>query len=251
MKANKPTKEFYDQLQSAYEHFNCVLFDGALPHCLITVQREKNTMGFFSPSRWSSPAIPVVHEISLNPTHFANRRMIEIFQTLVHEQCHVWQHEFGSPSRPGYHNQEWAQKMELIGLMPSSTGVPNGKKTGQKMSDYVIPEGRFEKACIELVKKGYQFNWVDRRTTTKSAKHPLENQFNRTSPRTRMSRVQSNILESPVSLFIPNFKPDSSLETSKSRQKTKYHCPCCGTNIWGKPSLNIRCEECSKSFVQE
>ena len=36
---------------------------------------------------------------------------------------HHWQQCFGSPSRNGYHNMQWARKMVEVGLMPSATGT--------------------------------------------------------------------------------------------------------------------------------
>ena len=33
--------------------------------------------------------------------------------------------------------------MQEIGLMPSQTGLPGAKTTGQQMSDYPIPAGAF------------------------------------------------------------------------------------------------------------
>lgn len=42
----KPTKETYERLQQAYEHFNKGLFEGKLPNALITLQRRKNTYGY-------------------------------------------------------------------------------------------------------------------------------------------------------------------------------------------------------------
>jgi hypothetical protein len=50
------------------------------------------------------------------------------------------------PSRGGYHNKQWAQLMERIGLMPSDTGAPGGKRTGQRMHHYVLDGGPFENA---------------------------------------------------------------------------------------------------------
>ena len=38
--------------------------------------------------------------------------------TLVHEMIHQWQEDHGHPPRRCYHNAEWADKMEAIGLMP-------------------------------------------------------------------------------------------------------------------------------------
>ncbi|MBM5564638.1 SprT-like domain-containing protein, partial [Klebsiella quasipneumoniae] len=77
-------------------------------------------------------------EIAMNPAYFAVCPPEEIMQTLVHEMAHLWQHHFGKPGRRGYHNKEWAERMEEIGLMPSSTGKPGGAKTGDKMADYII-----------------------------------------------------------------------------------------------------------------
>jgi len=38
--------------------------------------------------------------------------------------------------------------MESIGLMPSDTGEPGGKRTGQRMSDYPIEGGAFYLQCV-------------------------------------------------------------------------------------------------------
>jgi hypothetical protein len=46
-----------------------------------------------------------------------------ILSTLVHEMVHVWQETYGNPSRRGYHNRQWAEKMREVGLQPSSTGL--------------------------------------------------------------------------------------------------------------------------------
>lgn len=42
----KPTVKTYAELQLAYDTFNARLFDGQLPECLITLQREKRTYGY-------------------------------------------------------------------------------------------------------------------------------------------------------------------------------------------------------------
>ncbi len=252
----KPTSEFYGRLQDAYDYFNRQLFDSALPHCLITVQREKNTMGFFSAARWSNDGKRDVHEIALNPAYFARRKVIEVFQTLVHEQCHAWQHEFGNPSRTGYHNREWSEKMESIGLMPSATGEPGGGKIGQKMSDYPIEGGRFKQACITLITTGYQFNWIDRRiawqhedeTEPEGAAEPLAGAP--ASAATLATTSAESVLNLSMASLIPNFEHQLiSPADSKARSKTKYYCPGCGVNVWGKPGLSILCEDCGRSFI--
>ena len=142
-----PTKRTYDDFDQAYAYFNKRLFEGRLPPCLITVRPHRGAYGYFSPERFGSRDGKEIHdEIALNIRTFANRTACQILSTLVHEMVHLEQAHFGSPSRGNYHNREWADLMERIGLMPSSTGAPGGKRTGQSMTHYVIEDGPFDRA---------------------------------------------------------------------------------------------------------
>jgi len=143
-----PTRTMYRYVEDAFDHFNRELFDGSLPKPLLTFQRDKSCMGMFMYRRWQNREEHYTHEIALNPLYFVTRNPLELLQTIVHEMCHLWQYEYGKPSRAGYHNREWARKMEAVGLMPSDTGAPGGKTTGQHMSDYPLPGGRFYQACV-------------------------------------------------------------------------------------------------------
>ena len=250
MKSNavNPTNEFYGQLQNAYDHFNQDLFDSQLPSCLITVQREKNTTGFFSPKRWSNASGDQAHEIALHPGYFINRKLIEIFQTLVHEQCHLWQHEFGSPSRTGYHNQEWAEKMKSIGLIPSVTGQPGGKSVGQKMSDYPDENGDFKNSCLKLLSIGFQFQWVDRRPAKSQVEYV--DVIDSSKKKGRAVTPCEDVLYLRVAQTISQFNYLAQPEDAKLKIKVKYHCSGCGANVWGKHGLNIRCEDCQNLLQQ-
>lgn len=97
----------------------------------------------------------VVHEISINPD-FMNREDRDWHSTLVHEMCHLWQEDFGRPSRGGYHNSQWADKMIQVGLMPSDTGEAGGKRTGQSITHYIIPGGKFEQVFNTLSREDLQ-----------------------------------------------------------------------------------------------
>lgn len=68
---------------------------------------------------------------------------------------HLWQQEYGTPSRAGYHNQEWAKEMDRVGLVPSSTGAPGGARVGQRMTHYVEKGGAFERAFLALPKDAF------------------------------------------------------------------------------------------------
>ncbi len=92
-------------------------------------------MGYFSYRRFvaADGSGRMIDEIALNPEYFPVYPLIEVMQTLVHEQCHMWQYHYGNPSRKTYHNAQWAAKMESIGLMPSSTGRLVVRKSARRL----------------------------------------------------------------------------------------------------------------------
>ena len=156
-----PTAEQFAAYQALAQDFNEQLFAGELPSVLLNFSRKgRRTRGFFAPHRWEKGAA-ITHEISLNPQILKERAPIDTAATLVHEQCHLWQCVFGTPSRAGYHNREWAKKMAAVGLMPSHTGEPGGQRTGQRMSHYVLPGGPFARAFQEMLAE-YLLPWLAR-----------------------------------------------------------------------------------------
>ncbi len=164
MAKHRPTEEAYGEFQRAYDHFNRALFDGCLPPCLITLHREsKRTYGYFLHQRFVrlSDGRTVTDEIAMNPMHFGGRNVLEVLSTLAHEMVHLWQAHHGRPSRAAYHNKQWAAKMDEIGLQPSSTSAPGGKRTGQTMSHYIRGGGRFARAAAQLTAKGFMISWAD------------------------------------------------------------------------------------------
>lgn len=71
-----PTTQNYAELQRAYDHFNLVLFEGKLPACLITLQREKRTCGYFSHQRFADLDGHTTDEIAF--AYFSDRgRLIQ------------------------------------------------------------------------------------------------------------------------------------------------------------------------------
>jgi predicted SprT family Zn-dependent metalloprotease len=223
-----PTEAAYNELRLAYDHFNRVLFEGALPACLITFQREKRTYGYFSRKRFITREGETTDEIALNPAYFAVCPIEEILQTLVHEMVHLWQAHFGDPGRRGYHNKEWADKMEAIGLMPSATGKPGGAKTGEKMADYLVPGARFDTACKDLLTREFRITWMD------------------TVPiLTEGSQLPGFIQE----LIAGEDGEGVPTPAENKSNRIKYQCTPCKVNVWGKPGLSIICGECSSPFV--
>lgn len=138
----KPTKEQYSAYQGMFDYFNKSLFGNKLSNVILSFSRAANSRGFFAPQRWRG-GDKVTHEIALNPQSLQRESFIAL-STLVHEMAHLWQEEYGEPSRTGYHNKEWAEQMESIGLMPSHTGEEGGKRTGQNMTHFIIKGGQYD-----------------------------------------------------------------------------------------------------------
>jgi predicted SprT family Zn-dependent metalloprotease len=158
-----PTRQTYAALQAAARHFNKTLFGGRLPPCLITFQRRANTFGYFASDRFEHRGgKTTTHELALNPVHFNERSPEATLSTLVHEMVHAKQKAFGKPGRGRYHNAEWAGMMEEIGLMPSSTGAPGGKRTGDRVSHWIVPGGPFDRVCRAFLAKHEGLLWGDR-----------------------------------------------------------------------------------------
>ncbi|MGY2172142.1 SprT-like domain-containing protein [Pseudomonas gingeri] len=243
-----PSEEMYDEIAGAYAYFNDHLFQGKLPGCMFTLQRKSNTFGYYSESRFlRRNGNGKSDELALNPTYFAHRRVEQTLSTVVHEQVHQWQAHFGKRSRGGYHNAEWADKMESIGLMPSNTGEPGGKRHGQQMTHYIIEGGPFDLACKELLAQGGMLSWID--------------------------VVAKRVPMSPVVLYGPGGEPvpadpdDPTIDIQglttaglllpvagkeDPKNKRKYVCGKCGMNLWGKPGLSgkVRCVDCDVLFVE-
>jgi hypothetical protein len=163
-----PTAETYGALETAYNFFNDRLFGGRLMPCLFVMQRGKsNRNGHFHAEIWQSQKVEgyAADEMSINPNTLQSRSITDLLSTLVHEMTHLEQHHSGEPSRNGYHNKEWGKLMDAVGLTPSNTGEPGGKRTGQQMTHYIEDGGPFDQACSELLETGFLIPWLSVDTT--------------------------------------------------------------------------------------
>jgi predicted SprT family Zn-dependent metalloprotease len=165
-----PTKATYAELQAAWRHFNKALFGNRLPPCLVTLQRRANARGYFSSERFEHRVDrTTTDEIALNPKHFVDRSPADTLSTLVHEMVHLKQQHFGKPARGRYHNKQWADWMTELGLEPTNTGEPGGKRTGDRVSHYIVEGSPFDLACQAFLAKHQGLLWGDRPVESKGA----------------------------------------------------------------------------------
>jgi hypothetical protein len=160
VKGNAITPTEYKAFQQAYDFFNKQLFDKSLPPVLITLQRHAKMSGYFAPDRFTGRnGDNTTHEQSLNPDGFTGESDEWILSVLVHEMAHEWQQEYGQLPTRGYHDRQWAAKMKEIGLQPTSTGMADGKETGQHMSHLIVKKGPYTLGYAKLKASGVQLNW--------------------------------------------------------------------------------------------
>ncbi|WP_240202945.1 SprT-like domain-containing protein [Burkholderia sp. LMG 13014] len=237
---NKPTVQAYAELQQAYDFFNDRLFGGVLPDCLITFQRQKRSYGYYSHERFVDPATGSrTDEIAMNCEYFASVPLIEILQTLVHEMVHLWQTRFGTPSRKGYHNREFANQMKEVGLMPSSTGAPGGAEVGQHMADYAMPGGPFLRACETLLQGAFRITWMDRFPV--NAGHIQTPEILEGDPAAQslvtLGAYSRPVQDAPEVVTVGPSQGTAGGKAPNRSNRLKFVCPVCGDPVWGKPTL--------------
>lgn len=147
----------YETMTDLFRRLNDTLWSGTLPPVIFTLQRKKGAHGYFSPRRFSDKKTGkcAVHEIALNPDTM-NRSDREVASTLLHEMCHHWQECLGKPSRGGYHNAQWADEMERVGLEPVSD---KGTRTGPRVSHTIMDGGAFDTFWKGVEAEGVCFKW--------------------------------------------------------------------------------------------
>ncbi len=142
----KPTQAQFEAYQKIFDYFNQTLFQGSLPDCMLRFSRhKKSNYELFTAEGWECRGGEKTAEICLSLKHVKERPPQESLGMLVREMVQLWQETYGSPSRKGYYNREWASKMEEVGLIPTDTGKPGGKRTGQWLKHYIEEGGRFER----------------------------------------------------------------------------------------------------------
>ena len=234
-----PTKVTYDNLLVAYEFMNKKLFDGKLPGCLITLQREKKTFGYFCGNKFMKASDPeaFTDEIALNPQYFRSegRDDKKVISTLVHEMVHLWQHHFGKPGRGRYHNKEWAGKMVDIGLIPSSTGHKGGKNTGDRVTHYIEPGGHFEVEFNALLLTEFLLEWIEL---------PVDYLMFATTAEEDKIKTTSGLVESLEN--DENGGEKVKWEMPDKSNRFKYTCMECGLNAWARPDAFFICGKCNE-----
>lgn len=148
----KPIVENAKSYNLAFDHLNKVVWGGKLKAPMLLLTRDSRIVGgHFAAKKWTDEDGTLIHEIAVNANCVADQDPMTIFGILAHEMAHLWQQDHGSPTRGGYHNEEWMAEARRIGLT-----IEGG---GQRVSTEIEPGGLVEKAIASMPEEAV-FPWM-------------------------------------------------------------------------------------------
>jgi hypothetical protein len=136
--------------------------------------------------------------------------------------------------------------MREVGLEPSSTGLPNGKDTGQTVSHFILPRGLFIQSCRKLLEEGFSLGWFDRHVPRPPEEHQQQAHERQEALKAAGLAVE---VSQPVVLELnplqggkpPVVEPPSKKEVDR----VKYVCTGCDVKAWAVSGVSIFCGYCN------
>lgn len=274
MKDNRsPTKEFYEAFDFAFDFYNRELFDNQLNKVLITVRsiepkkKGLKNNGYYSKRIFAYDGGPI-SEIALNINIFSERSTVGILSTLVHEMVHQWREEHCLEPSDGKfegHDDAWGKKMMEIGLIPTSTGLPGGKKKAKNMTHYPSENGLFAKKTYELIVEhdlkipifDSYGAYVNKGNTYMGINEELKENWilNSENPeeKEKVEKALSSLSNDPtiISANINDLIVVKKPKAKPLEPKFNYICPSCESKITGKEGLKVFCLECDELFEMQ
>ena len=118
--------------------------------------------------------------------------------------------------------------MGEIGLIPSSTGAPGGKPTGEAVSHYIQPGGRFQLVCAAAYLASNSIVlFQDRDYRDLPMVSPPDDGSREVDGEGREVGVRVERIERA--------------RRRKAASKTRFTCSRCGQNAWGNRGLQLLC----------
>lgn len=206
-----PTAETYDNFQFAYDFYNQALFGNSLPNCIITMQRKNRSFGYFAPNRWEDTE--------------DRERTDEIALNPTHFDA-----------RPAIETLSTLVH-EMVHLWQHHYGdkPPKSANHNKEWAEEMKRVGLMPSSTGEAGGK----------ETGKKVSHYI-------LPDGDFSEVSKTLINDHgwVLPYVSK-DPETSKKKASAASKTKFSCPECQENCWGKPTLSVLCEECGVKMEPE
>ena len=267
-----PTLDFYGKLSYAHKFYNEKLFNGELSEVFFTVRsgetknKKTKTLGYYWQHVFAKKERSV-SEIALNISSFGDRSVVDILSTLVHEMVHQWREEIckipSTKNKYGGHDEDWGHKMILVGLTPSNTGLPGGKRIAKSMHHYINEDGDFAKYTKELILSGFKFDIFDTYgmhinkgvvsispinslIKEKWEKDVSNEEMQILSASLNTMSDDPNIVQVDIENLIVTKK-----EPKPKEKKYTFICPDCNHKITGNENTMVACMQCGKVYERK
>lgn len=232
----KTSAELYGKIQTVIDELDKRFFSGAdkekIPEVVFAINNKCRSCVVAyvqADALYDKKTDKKLQYMGINPDYL-DRKLEEILSTVCHELCHVYEHAYIHIPRGGYHDKQWSELMISCGLEPKYL---NSSKTA--VTHTIVKDGAFDKFVTEFKEKYGEdyFNIVSYSAEV-------------------MKRTRKELgIEDDEDDDSP--KPDNADKPIKkyNRNKIKYVCPGCGCKVWGKPGLNISCNDCMETLEEE
>jgi len=229
-----PTVDQSIAISDVFDYLNKELFGENLNLPMIVFNRSNRIIGgYYSPKKWFTSEGVAVDEIAINANVMVESDEVGIFGILIHEMVHLWQYHNGTPGRGGYHNQEWVDKCLEIGLKPINISDP-AIMTGDTIDTKLIDDGMASRviACMpEELSIPFYAEIIN-------------------LPESKGGSGEGSGEGSEGSGDGSGERSEGNGSVPRSGKRTKYTCPVCGTNLWGKGGLKLLCIGCEMKFIE-
>jgi hypothetical protein len=212
------TPPAYRAFQDAYDFFNRALFGGSLPHVLVTLQRHANTRGYFSAARFR--ARPGWQQPLAGPGLLD---MAEFLERPVHELA------LNPDTFIGRSDEEILSTLahEMAHVWQQTHGTPPRRSYHDR----------------EWAAKMKQIGLQPSSTGEPGGKETGQKVTHYIVPDGPYARAYAKLKARGLQLRWQSVPLDAEAKTKRA-SKTKFTCPECGQNAWGKPDALLICGAC-------
>lgn len=205
-----PTALSFNALQTAFDTFNRELFGGKLPPCMILLHRKRSAHGYFWAERFGHRDV----EDKIHEIAINPSTMRgRTDRDVLGTLAHEMCHlEQQCFGKPGKGAYHNAEWATMMKRIGLQPQAVDNKdrETGNKVSHVIVEGGAFDKVCAKLLASGLSLPYSERVFT----------------------------------------KAEKTRAKVKKASKTKYTCPSCDMNVWGKPGLSVGCIDCDEAMEE-
>lgn len=206
-----PSQRTYLGLDGAYDFFNGWLFDNDLPPCLITIQRKNKAYGYFAGDR------------------FGSRDGQDVTDEIALNPSHFAERSDEQSLSTLVH--------EMVHLWQHHFGKPS--RTGYHNKEWAA--------------KMHEVGLIPSDTGAEGGKETGQRVSHYIDENGRFAEACRDLIRSGFKMPYVELWSEGGKEKRKKKaaSKTKFTCPSCEANAWGKPDLKLVCGACSETMEAE